>query len=583
VLKRLIVLLLLFYLTAFVEAASYYVANAGNDSCNGTSSVLGTSGACAWATISKVNVSSFSGDDQMLFNRGDVWRESLVVPSSGTSGHQIIFDAYGSGNAPSIRNSTIKSSTGDWTNESGNLWYTATSSFPTDVGSIMVNGTTVLTSKQSAKGSLASQGDFFYDSGNTRVYLYSVGNPASFYSSVECWWKGTTASNGNAVLITKNYITFQNFDVRYTGGHGIQVNGDYANTPTGVIIQNNTVSYIGGSYLTGTTRFGNGIEVWDSAATITVQNNTISQTLDEGISSQSAGGMTQTNISFLNNSVDKCGRGFSFGAGNTATSILVSGNSFTNNGAGWSGYNGAGVSNTYGEGILTNSTGTLTGWNITRNYISGVRTAGIRISSDAALNVDYNIVQNSYGDPLFFVTSNGSNTNIISIRNNTFYDYQNGLNPYLVLLGYPASEVSKVVFKNNIVAQFGTSASDLVYVAPSDASMTLDYNLYYRNSAGSLINYGGVDYTQAQWAAYKAASLQDSHSPVPADPLFMSTANNDFRLKYNSPAAHAGTTVSLTQDFQGRTALSTPSIGALEYYVSDWWIPSVIDVGGHQR
>ena len=80
---------------AKASAATFYVdCNAADDSG------VGTSESAAWKTINKVNTSSFSGDDQILFNRGCTWREQLTVPSSGTSGHPITFGAYGNSGDP---------------------------------------------------------------------------------------------------------------------------------------------------------------------------------------------------------------------------------------------------------------------------------------------------------------------------------------------------------------------------------------------------------------------------------------------------------------------------------------------------
>src|SRR6266478_4753952 len=84
------------------HATTYYVAAAGSDSNNGTST--GT----PWQTISKVNGSTFSAGDSVLFNRGDVWYgTSLTVPSSGSSGLPTTFGAYGSGANPIIKGSTL--------------------------------------------------------------------------------------------------------------------------------------------------------------------------------------------------------------------------------------------------------------------------------------------------------------------------------------------------------------------------------------------------------------------------------------------------------------------------------------------
>ncbi len=78
----------------------YYVDyQNGNDQNNGRSQGK------AWKTISKVNSSTFLPGDQVLFRRGQTWRETLVPPSSGTSGHPIVFGAYGRGALPILTGS----------------------------------------------------------------------------------------------------------------------------------------------------------------------------------------------------------------------------------------------------------------------------------------------------------------------------------------------------------------------------------------------------------------------------------------------------------------------------------------------
>jgi parallel beta-helix repeat protein len=56
----------------------------------------------AWKTISKVNSSSFSPGDTILFKRGETWREQLVISSSGNTGNPITYGAYGTGALPEI-------------------------------------------------------------------------------------------------------------------------------------------------------------------------------------------------------------------------------------------------------------------------------------------------------------------------------------------------------------------------------------------------------------------------------------------------------------------------------------------------
>src|SRR5438270_12899317 len=67
----------------------YYV------SPNGSDSNAGTSIDAPWKTVVKVNASSFQPGDQVLFQRGGQWRESLSASSSGVAGSPIVYGAYG--------------------------------------------------------------------------------------------------------------------------------------------------------------------------------------------------------------------------------------------------------------------------------------------------------------------------------------------------------------------------------------------------------------------------------------------------------------------------------------------------------
>jgi hypothetical protein len=87
--------LLNFLLPNFVKAATYYVSITGSDTNPGTQ-------AQPWKTIAKVNVSSFSPGDSILFKRGETWSETLIPPSSGSAGSPITFGAYGTGDLPTI-------------------------------------------------------------------------------------------------------------------------------------------------------------------------------------------------------------------------------------------------------------------------------------------------------------------------------------------------------------------------------------------------------------------------------------------------------------------------------------------------
>lgn len=77
----------------------FYVSNTGDDANDGTSELS------PWKTIAKVNASTFFPADRIYFKRGDMWRETLTVSSSGAEGSPIIFGAYGAGANPEINGS----------------------------------------------------------------------------------------------------------------------------------------------------------------------------------------------------------------------------------------------------------------------------------------------------------------------------------------------------------------------------------------------------------------------------------------------------------------------------------------------
>ncbi len=101
------------------NGTTYYVdATNGNDSNNGLSL------SNAWKTIAKVRTVSFNPGDSILFKRGEVWREHLMISSLGTSEAPITFGAYGMGEKPLILGSVERNDVNDWVNEGGNIWST---------------------------------------------------------------------------------------------------------------------------------------------------------------------------------------------------------------------------------------------------------------------------------------------------------------------------------------------------------------------------------------------------------------------------------------------------------------------------
>jgi hypothetical protein len=82
---------------AYALGTSYYVdANLGSDSNDGLSA------ATPWQSLSKVNSTTFSSGDQILFKSGASWSGQLSPKGSGTGGNPIIINSYGGTSKPVI-------------------------------------------------------------------------------------------------------------------------------------------------------------------------------------------------------------------------------------------------------------------------------------------------------------------------------------------------------------------------------------------------------------------------------------------------------------------------------------------------
>lgn len=159
--KYLITILL--FISFNAKATVYYIATAGNDGAAGTST--GT----AWATIAKVNASSFLPGDQILFNKGDTWNERLIPPSSGNLANPIIIGSYGTGSKPII---TGLQTQGGFTNV-GNVYSATATNSVASLNTVLVNG--LLSAK--ARTPNTGWSTFSSYSGNTQITTALTGTP----------------------------------------------------------------------------------------------------------------------------------------------------------------------------------------------------------------------------------------------------------------------------------------------------------------------------------------------------------------------------------------------------------------------
>lgn len=236
--KKLFQILLILGLASWANATVYYVDNCdvtGNDSNNGTST------ATPWLTINKVNTSSFSGDDQILFRKGCTWREQLTVPSSGTSGHPITIGAYGSGAAPRIFASdqvsawtpyVIPAETGNTTNEGFNAHKPTGSGYDTATWTEIVSGASSIDPDDTTAGILGGCTDCGTEqlklvkaASSNSASKYDVGSvKAITYSEVNFYLTAGLTNNQVNVVFKARESTADTWSVKvkYTDAAGYQ-------------------------------------------------------------------------------------------------------------------------------------------------------------------------------------------------------------------------------------------------------------------------------------------------------------------------------------------------------------------------
>jgi len=207
-----VILLVMFRVNAW--ATTYYVSSStGSDANNGTAT------STPWQTIAHVNAQTFQPGDSILFKRGDVWNESLIPPSSGTSGNPITFDAYGTGAAPNLTGYySVPSSA--WVHVTGNAWKAPVPATYSTVNFCLFGS--IWGQKVAAVSSnLTAQWNFYFANGY--LYVYSVNSPGTYYNEpiVPMALSNVPVININA----QSWLTFQHFLVNWFDQYGVYVQG----------------------------------------------------------------------------------------------------------------------------------------------------------------------------------------------------------------------------------------------------------------------------------------------------------------------------------------------------------------------
>lgn len=533
------------------QAASYYVSSSdANRSDTGPGSL-----SQPWATVAKVNASTYAPGDTIYFKCGDQWRESLTAPSSGSSAGRITFTSYGTGAKPILSGAEVV--TGWSLSPTGTA---NTYSAPLPTATVMVTSDNAFLTKGSGVDTLAVN-QYRWSAG---VLYVNIGtNPSTHVI------EAAQRSNAAYIPAGKNYVTLRGLSLQKTNLANVRV--DNCTYPTvqdcDLFFSNDSSTFAGGGINADRGHYalykgnhvnyslGDGIMSW-RAHDVEISDNYIENVLDGGVYAGADGiqvGAKTTepnacyNFKILNNTVIRPAANTNKGAiiAEMGNNGIVAGNIC--------------VKGAFGIAVSGNN------MIVENNYVTGFGVAGgIRVSENSptdGMKIRYNIVSESPGFAGITLTndvSGGSQPRSnFAIYNNVVYNTYYGIS-----IGQPFSGSIKnnIVWGRHSVPRFRLLVSSVI----AGGSVAIDNNIYQDIGTEPMLNFGGVAYYDL--AAWQAASGQDAHSSN-ANPLWVSPTTGDFHLQTGSPAIDAGANVGLTEDFEGTPVPQggAPDIGALEY------------------
>ncbi|MFN8240012.1 MAG: right-handed parallel beta-helix repeat-containing protein [Bacteroidales bacterium] len=487
-----------------------------------------------------------------MFRRGDVWRETLRISSSGDSGKQITYSAFGKGPNPKILGSTSASG---WVATSvKNVWQSE--NVTTNPWEIHAYRTEIFFEKKDGSvawgrhrdfspdfSPLTDEFDWCWNSG--KLYVYSPSNPDQNYKSVEA------PQRKYAVMLQdKQYITIDHLDNSYHVLAGI------ADNYQTYLLKSLRVTYCHISH-------------------IGVKNSSMAYGLD----------VHHSDSYYAFNDIENCGRrGISLTIYKTnvitLSNVIIEYNRFHH---GW-----------HTTGVDCNNAGNhlITDIIIRNNLFDNVpdRIVDRHNSNDifiANQSPGDGVVKNIYIYNNIFRNTQGSAVKFeavtdVHVLNNTFYGVDPTLSSFqglVVATNGKNFNIRNNIFYNNCDHSFNKDFYNLYYNdswPPFEypAGWSVDNNLYYTTDKATDFMFFWIPskpayearYKMIHWELYKQAEKQDLHSPAPADPMFIDAVNGNYALQKGSPAIGKGVKIDLvTKDFYGNPMNNPPDLGAIQY------------------
>lgn len=266
-----------FLSTEKVTNTVYYISSTGTSS-NGTDINEPMS-------LAEAKTKTYHANDKILFKCGDIFYDSINFNTDLADGETFYVGSYGEGEKPIITTSKVLNNVEAWKKDSEKIYkldmsnnddFTGMLSQNYNVGFFKDEQGNIYSLRKSEKSLLEKDGDFYCE--NNYLYLYSSEEPSAKYGKI------TLAVNVH-VLKLHNGMRIENLTVQDTGAHGMETSSKKSKD---INISNCIIQNIGGSVLrTDFTRYGNGIQFYDSdAENIVIRNNIIRNIYDVAFTCQ---------------------------------------------------------------------------------------------------------------------------------------------------------------------------------------------------------------------------------------------------------------------------------------------------------
>ena len=602
------------FLISFVSATTYYV------SANGTSNKTNAVGPCSDLTkcmsMATHNAATFSaGDIILLSDKGGEYNTSLTIPSSGSSGNLITYDAvpgespllningsvlltnaksflsinnlslfsYGSGSISGISISGVSSNIiiNNVSITFSNAGYLITSN----------NNATNITLNKITGANSSSYPIYFYGAVNSNITIKNVvitkGNMLLLRNienlTIENLSHFNSSSYGTSIQSCSGRIYISNYTDIYSGSYGLVINVSSFSYES--IVKNSTVnySYYAGFYIlnsSGISFQSNNLNHLGNSGFYIINSNNTNLTSNHVFNSSSYGFRVignSNNMKFNSNVADLGNSGNYFISGSSHDITFTSDISRNAIGSGfWADQN---VSNlTFTDCVVQNSlsdgfgvTDSVHDVNYSRcvafnNGYKNSTSAGDGFTSHMTnynIFIDYCLSYNNTCSGYAMVgTSSGHIYNSIAYSNAGNWTNEGGIDQIRGGIALNLEDVNPITGLGWDVKNFigEKNYPREIRLFSQDNPSNFSYNIYNPINNSKFVSMDSGAFVDYSWENYSSRENYSFNSAT----TFLNVSSN-FSLNYLSPAIDSGFQSNLTTDFIGNPIYGTPDIGAYEY------------------